>query len=93
MVKFVRYNTRNLIFFKKNKLKGSRISITENLVAKRMKKLQTAREEHGFKNAWTQDRRIMYSLGTLRYLKRKEKIALAFLIFYFYFPLVVCFWQ
>ena len=60
MVKFVRYNTKNLIFFKKNKLKGSRISITENLAAKRMEKLQNAREEHGFKNVWMQDRRIMY---------------------------------
>ena len=29
-------------------------------MAKRMKKLQTAREEHGFKNVWTQDGRIMY---------------------------------
>ena len=25
-----------------------------------MKKLQTAREKHGFKNAWAQDGRIMY---------------------------------
>ena len=25
-----------------------------------MKKLQTAREEHRFKNVWTQDGRIMY---------------------------------
>ena len=31
----------------------------ENLTAKRMKKLQTARE-HGFKNVWTQNGRIMY---------------------------------
>ena len=31
----------------------------ENLLAKRMKKLQTARE-HGFKNVWTQNGRIMY---------------------------------
>ena len=29
-------------------------------MATRMKKLQTAREEHGFTNVWTQDGRIMY---------------------------------
>ena len=60
IVKFVRYNTRNLIFKNKKKLKGPRISITENLRAKRMKKLQTAIEEHEFKNLWTQDGKIMY---------------------------------
>ena len=49
IVEFVRYNTRNLIL-KIKKLKGSRISITKNLTAKRMKKLQTAKEERGFKN-------------------------------------------
>ena len=42
---FVRCNTRNLIFLKNKKLKASRISITENLTMKRMKKLQTTREE------------------------------------------------
>ena len=42
------------------KLKGSRISITENVSAKRMKKLQTTREEHGIKIVWTQDGRITY---------------------------------
>ena len=54
-----------------------------------MKKLQIAREEHGFKNVLTQDGRIMYwdavselnyiitevcSHDTLQCLKRKEKI-------------------
>ena len=29
-------------------------------MAKRMKNLQTAREEHGLKNVWMQDGRIMY---------------------------------
>ena len=49
IVKFVRYNTSNLVLKNKNKAKGSRISTTENITAKRMKKLQAAREEHGFK--------------------------------------------
>ena len=29
-------------------------------MAKRMKILQTARNEHGFRNVWMQDGRIMY---------------------------------
>ena len=32
----------------------------ENLTAKRMKRLETARQEHEFKNVWKQDGRIMY---------------------------------
>ena len=39
----------NFVLKNKNKAKGSRISTTENITAKRMKKLQAAREEHGFK--------------------------------------------
>ena len=50
IVKFVRYNTRNLIFKSKKKLEVSRINITENFTAKKMKKLQTAGERNGFKN-------------------------------------------
>ena len=38
IVKFVRYNTKDLIFKNnKKRIKGSRISITENLTVKRMK--------------------------------------------------------
>ena len=44
----------------KKKIKGSGISITDNLAVKRMKILQKARQEHAFENAWTQDGRIMY---------------------------------
>ena len=40
IVKFLRYNTRDLIYKNKKKLKGSRISITENLTAKRITILQ-----------------------------------------------------
>ena len=60
-----------------------------------MKLLQKEREEHAFKNVWTQDGRIMYwdavSDGTMRCLKQKGKIVLAFVSFYFHFVLVVCF--
>ena len=60
IVTFLHYNTRTLIFKNKKRLKESWICITENLTTKRIKKLQTAREEHQFKNNWTQDGRIIY---------------------------------
>ena len=49
IVKFVRCSTRKLIFKNKKKLKGSKINITANLTAKRMKKLQTARKKQIWK--------------------------------------------
>ena len=60
IVKFSRYNTRNKIFMNKKKLKGKGISITESLTVKRMEMLKNAREEHEYKNVWTQDGKILY---------------------------------
>ena len=39
----------NLIYENKKKLKGSSISIKESFTPKRMKIIQKARDEHGFK--------------------------------------------
>ena len=47
-VKFVRYNTRDLIYKIKKDLKGLLISITEDLTVEKIKILQKAREEHAF---------------------------------------------
>ena len=55
-----RYNTRKTFFASKRKLKGTGVSITENLTAKRMEQLNKAREEHGFTNMWTTDGRILF---------------------------------
>ena len=60
IIKFVRYNTRNKVFRKKKQLKGSGVSITESLTARRISQLKKAREEHEFKNVWSVDGRIMY---------------------------------
>ena len=61
IVKFVRYNTHNRIYKNKKKLKGTGISVTESLTAKRINKLEKAREEqHTFNNMWSQDSRIMF---------------------------------
>ena len=61
IIKFVRYNDRKKIFSSKKLLKDSRLSITENLTAFRMKKLTSAREIFGFRNVWTVDGMIYYS--------------------------------
>ena len=98
-----------IFFFLKKKLEGPTISITENLTTKRMKTLQTAREEHRLKNVWKQDRRIMcwnvvndrfklyYNESVLSWhsamLETERKNCFGFLIFYFYFALVVRFWE
>ena len=60
IVKYVRYNTRNIIYRKKKVLKGKGISVTEILTAKRIKMLEKAKELHGFVNVWSQDSKIMF---------------------------------
>ena len=50
IVKFVRYNTPNRIYKTKKKLKGTGISVTESLTAKRISMLEKAREEYTFNN-------------------------------------------
>ena len=52
--------TENKFFSKEKLLKGKGISITESLTRFRMKKLEEAREKHGFKNVWSIDGRIMF---------------------------------
>ena len=47
--------TENKFFSKEKLLKGKGISITESLTSFRMKKLEEAREKHGFKNVWSID--------------------------------------
>ena len=47
---------QNLIW----KLKGKRTSVTESLTKTRTEKLQKAREEHGFRNVWSSDGKILY---------------------------------
>ena len=60
IVKFVRYTSRNRIYRNKKKLKGTGISLTESLTAKRINVLEKAREEHTFNNVWSQDGKIMF---------------------------------
>ena len=47
-------------FASKRKVKGTGVSITESLTAKRMKQLNKAREEHGFTNVCSADGTIFF---------------------------------
>ena len=59
IVKLTRYNNRNKVFASKRKLKGTGVSITKCLRAKRMEQLNKAREEYGFTNVRATDGRIL----------------------------------
>ena len=48
------------MFKNKRKLIGKRITVTESLTKKRMKKLQKAREEHSFRNVCSSDEIFLY---------------------------------
>ena len=93
IVKFLRYNTRDLIYKNKKKLKGSRISITENVTAKRITILQRAREDDRFiyPDAVSKEFNCIiikvYSHDTLGCLKWKEKL-FWLLFFIFILPLL-----
>ena len=59
IIKFSRHNIRNRIFKNKKKLKGTGISLTENLIQKQMQMLTKTRNEFLSKNVWTQDGKIL----------------------------------
>ena len=60
IIKFTRYNVRNVIFRKKKILKGKAVSITENLTKKRITEMKIARE-NSFKHVWSQDGNMVYT--------------------------------
>ena len=55
IIKFVRRDIKNLVFFEKKELKKSplKLSITEHLTAKNLWLLDEVRSMVGFKNAWS----------------------------------------
>ena len=67
LVKYVRYNTRNIIYRNKKVIKGKGISVTEILTAKRIKMLEKASQRHGFVNAWSQNVKIMFFDKTINF--------------------------
>lgn len=61
IVKFVSYREKRLVYEKKKLLKGSRITIREDLTARRLEVWKTAVDRFGLKNTWTSDGRILWT--------------------------------
>lgn len=64
LVKFCSYRKRSEIMLVKKKLKGSGITIAEDLVGEKFKLLMTARKNPVVENAWSQDGRIFATIKT-----------------------------
>ena len=58
-MKFVNYHDRDDVFESKRKLKGSSISIMENLTSRRVSLLEEVKEKVGFRNSWSLDCKIV----------------------------------
>lgn len=58
LVKFARYKTKEIIFSNKKKLKGTKITIKEDLFKSRFEIYNAAVEKYGFKSVWTSNGRI-----------------------------------
>jgi hypothetical protein len=60
IVRFVGYRYRQRVFAAKKKLKGSGVTVREDLTARRMEVYRTAAEKHGVRNTWTLDGRVLW---------------------------------
>jgi len=74
IVKFVGYSPRRAMFMAKKILKGSGITIREDLTQQRLALLRRAAESYSEENVWTYDGAIMVKVGNLRPFRvRNEK--------------------
>lgn len=60
IVRFVSYRVRRKIYDAKKMLKGSGVTVREDLTVKRAEVYRQAVSKHGLKNTWTQDGRVLY---------------------------------
>ena len=67
IVMFTNYHNRSMVFSSKRNLKGSPVSIMENLTARRVKLMQQAKALVGHKQVWSLD-------STLFTVKEGKKI-------------------
>ena len=63
IVKFVSYRKRNEVFKNKRKLKGSGITVREDLTKTRYALLQEAVKKHGFQHVWSMDGAVIIKTG------------------------------
>lgn len=61
IIKFVSYQQRALVFRKKKMLKGSGVTVKEDLTVYRVGVLKAAEKKYGYRNVWTMDGRIFVS--------------------------------
>lgn len=61
IVKFVSYREKRKVYEKKKLLKGTRITIREDLTARRLEVWRAAVGRFGVRNTWTTDGRIMWT--------------------------------
>ncbi|KAK3927935.1 LINE-1 retrotransposable element ORF1 protein [Frankliniella fusca] len=66
IVKFTGYHPRRAMFQAKKALKGSAVTIREDLTQQRLALLKKAIEAYSIKNVWTSDGVIMVNTGTKR---------------------------
>ena len=57
--RFLKFTTRQKIYFSKRKLKGKKLTITENLTSTRYKLYQAALKKFGRRGVWSNEGRIM----------------------------------
>ena len=63
IVKFVSYRKRSEVFVNKRKLKGTGVTVREDLTKSRYNVLQEAIKKHGYQNVWTMDGAIIVKSG------------------------------
>ncbi|KAK3910875.1 LINE-1 retrotransposable element ORF1 protein [Frankliniella fusca] len=66
IVKFIGYSPRRSMFTAKKALKGSGITIREDLTRERLELLKEASEAYNQRNVWTQDGVVMVKIGDFR---------------------------
>nr|CAI5841772.1 unnamed protein product [Callosobruchus analis] len=73
VVFFDSWSQRNVVYFNKKKLKGTKISITEELIKSKYQLLQYARDKLSYKMVWTVDGRIFTKVNGRKFLIKNEE--------------------
>lgn len=60
IVRFTTYRSREMVFGAKKRLKGTGVTIREDLTSRRLELLRRATALYGVRNAWTFDGRVLY---------------------------------
>lgn len=60
IVRFVSYRDRRAVYGAKKLLKGTGVTVREDLTTQRMEVLRRAIAQHGVRNTWTQDGRVLW---------------------------------